>query len=118
MFLNAYVPFLKRHLKYGKNLGCLRLDWDSKQNALVPNESFNRKLTEFGWLTLTGCSIIFQFVNLIAGKYDMGDKFIASLVLGMEILCFLVRLDFERDFKPMEILNRLISGTGNKHAFN
>lgn len=63
------------------------------------------------WITLQIFYLSFQICYTFLGSYKLVDKFEAVIIVLYGIVD--IRLDFEHDFTPMMIYNRLINKQGN-----
>lgn len=116
MVLDQVLPDLKRHLKYGLTLHCLPFRWDDKSGQIVQNLS---RLSIHALILVHGLYTIFQVTSLFRSNIGsvpvlLEDKIVAGLIVVICTACFVVSLEFEPDFTPMRIINRVISGQGNQ----
>lgn len=111
-FLSAFLPAFKLHLILGNFYKCVPVSWDEIQEKIFINGTLSRQISIRIWLLLSGSYIIFQASNLFFGQHSLGDELVGSLILAMYTSSFVASAERRPDFTPIEILNRLLSGSG------
>lgn len=122
MVLTTVLPDLKRHLKYVSALHCIPLAWDYKKGIIVsiktPFSTISHRLGNCVYAVYLFYQLVSMFRNRIGNEEVQSvDRFLAGLIVSMYAACIVVSFEFELDFTPMEILNRIISGKGKNLIF-
>lgn len=110
-FLDAFLPSFKRHLEYIRFYKCLPFEWNEKQEKILVLS--NRVCIRL-WTFVSVAYILFQVVNINHKSQALSDTLVAGLILGIYLGGLILRLEFETDSTPIEILNRLIHEQGNE----
>lgn len=107
-FMDIFLP------RYDGNVfGCLPFEWNEKRKEITLNKSTLRRFSLQIWTILNIAYICFQAASLTFGSHAMTGGFVGALILSGFSTWFMLRMEPEPDYIPIESINRILSGRGN-----
>ncbi|OXA54522.1 hypothetical protein Fcan01_10598 [Folsomia candida] len=108
MIVRVLIPLLKRYLNLAKRFSASYFEWDENKGKIVLRDVKHHGKVK-AWLLLHIVYVVLQTLLICFGEFDLVEKSSAGMILGLYILCLILRFETYIDLVPMELNNRSIS---------